>query len=350
MAGNDPRVKPDALKQFTTAIFAKAGLSPEWAEVQADMLVWSNLRGVDSHGVLRIPTYIGWIDKGLMKAKANLRVEKETPAVALVDADFAPGPVAGVLATKCVIEKARKIGIGWAVIRNAMHLGAIGYYVEMIAKQGMAGIFVTCNPPNMAPAGAKAPGVHNSPLAIGVPANHHRPVILDMATSVAAGGKVALAVDKGVPIPLGWALDEKGNPTTDPKQGKILMPFGGYKGSGMALLFECLTGLFVGNPLLLPVFQGKPGAAEHRQNSFVAAIDIATFTDVAQYKQTVDDTVAGIKALAKAEGASEIFVPGEPEDRVREERAKDGIPLPVGTVQNMKSVAQRFGVPLPAGL
>ena len=156
MAAQDPRVQAEVLKQFTTAIFVKAGLSPEWAETQADMLVWSNLRGVDSHGVLRIPAYVGWIDKGLMKTKANLRVEKETPGVLIVDADFAPGPVAGVLATQRVIEKARKIGIGWAVIRNAMHLGAIGYYVEMIAKQGMAGLCVTCNPPNMAPAGAKA--------------------------------------------------------------------------------------------------------------------------------------------------------------------------------------------------
>jgi LDH2 family malate/lactate/ureidoglycolate dehydrogenase len=350
MAAQDPCVPAEALKAFTTAVFTKAGLPAEWAETQADMLVWANLRGVDSHGVLRIPAYVSWIDKGLMKTKANLRVEKETPGIAIVDADYAPGPVAGVLATRRVIEKARKIGIGWAVIRNAMHLGAIGYYVEMIANQGMAGLFVTCNPPNMAPYGAKAPGVHNSPLAIGVPGKRHRPVILDMATSVAAGGKVSLAVDKGIPIPLGWALDKQGNPTTDPKQGTTLMPFGGYKGSGMAFLFECLTGLFVGNPLLLPVFQGKPGATDHRQNSLVAAVDIATFTELEQYKQTVDETAAGIKALPKSEGSAEVFVPGEPEDRVREQRAKDGIPLPAGTVSNMRSVAERFGVALPAGL
>lgn len=346
----DVRVAGEALKQFSREVFVKVGLTPEGAEVQADVLVWANLRGVDSHGVLRIPWYVDLVDKGHMRPRPNIRVEKETPATLLIDADYAPGPVVTVPAMKRVIQKAREVGIGWAVIRNTLHQGAMGYYPLMAAKEGMAGIAIVCNPPNMAPHGARAVGVHNSPIAICVPGKRHRPLMLDMATSVAARGKLDLAVDKGIPIPLGWALDKDGKPTTDPNASAVLLPAGGAKGSGLAMMFECLTSLFVGNPLLTPVFQGKPKAQVHRQNSVVAAIDIAAFTDLEQYKANADAIVEGIKALPPAEGFAEVLVPGEVEDRVYEARVKDGIPLPEGTIRNLRTVAERFAVKLPAGL
>jgi len=256
--------------------------------------------------------------------------------------------VVTVLAMRKLIEKARKVGIGWAVIRNTLHQGAMGYYALMAANEGMAGIAIVCNPPNMAPYGARAAGVHNSPIAICVPGKRHKPLMLDMATSVAARGKLDVAEDKGIAIPLGWALDKDGKPTTDPKASTVLLPAGGGKGSGLAMLFECLTSLFVANPLLTPVFEGKPGATTHRQNSVVAAVDIATFTDLAQYKANADAIVDGIKALPTAEGFSEVLVPGEPEDRVQAERAKSGIPLPEGTFLKMKNASERFGIPLPS--
>lgn len=350
MATKDVRVAWEVLKQFSQDVFVKVGFTPEGAELQADVLVWANLRGVDSHGVLRIPWYVDLVDKGHMKPRPNIRVEKETPATLLMDADHAPGPVVTVPAMKRVIQKAGQVGIGWAVIRNTLHQGAMGYYPLMAAKVGMAGIAMVCNPPNMAPHGARAVGVHNSPIAICVPGKRRRPLMLDMATSVAARGKLDLAVDKGIPIPLGWALDKDGKPTTDPNVSAVLLPAGGAKGSGLAMMFECLTSLFVGNPLLTPVFQGKPNAQVHRQNSLVAAIDIAAFTDLDQYKANADAIVDGIKALPTAEGFDEVLVPGEAEDRVHETRAKDGIPLPEGTIRNLRAVAKRFGVPLPAGL
>jgi ureidoglycolate dehydrogenase (NAD+) len=153
-----------------------------------------------------------------------------------------------------------------------------------------------------------------------------------------------------VSIPEGWALDKEGKPTTDPKRAAILMPAGAYKGSGLALMFECLSSLFVGNPLLIPALQGKPGAMTHRQNSVVAAVDIATFTDAEVFKANVDTLIDCLKGLPPAEGVKEILVPGEPEDKVHEERAKNGIPLPEGTVRNLRGVAERFGVKLPAGM
>jgi LDH2 family malate/lactate/ureidoglycolate dehydrogenase len=350
MGAKDVRVKAEELKRFMQAVFVKAGFTPEGAEQQADVLTWANLRGVDSHGVQRISWYLELVDKGQMKPRANIQIQKETPATLLIDADYAPGPVVTVLAMRKVIEKARNVGIGWAVIRNTLHQGAMGYYSLMAAKEGMAGISIVCNPPNTAPYGARAAGVHNSPIAICVPGKRHRPLMLDMATSIAARGKIDVAEDKGIAIPLGWALDKHGKPTTDPKAAAVLLPAGGGKGSGLAMMFECLTSLFVANPLLTPVFQGKPGATIHRQNSVVAAIDISTFTDLAQYQANADAIVDGIKALPTAEGFSEVLVPGEPEDRVYDERAKNGIPLPEGTLLKMRNASARFGVPLPAGL
>jgi LDH2 family malate/lactate/ureidoglycolate dehydrogenase len=350
MAGNDVRVRAEDLKRFTKAVFEKAGFTPDGAEAQADVLVWANLRGVDSHGVQRLSWYLELVDQGHMKPRPNIQIQKETPAALLIDADYAPGPVVTVMAMRKVMEKARNVGIGWAVIRNTLHQGAMGYYSLMAAKEGMAGIAIVCNPPNMAPHGARAVGVHNSPIAICVPGKRRRPLMLDMATSIAARGKIDVAEDKAIPIPLGWALDKEGKPTTDPKQAAVLLPAGGGKGSGLAMMFECLTSLFVGNPLLTPAFEGKPGAMTHRQNSVVAAFDIATFTDLEQYKANADGIVDGIKALPTAEGFTEVMVPGEPEDRVYDERSKGGIPLPEGTVVKLRNASRRFGLPLPAGL
>jgi ureidoglycolate dehydrogenase (NAD+) len=153
---------------------------------------------------------------------------------------------------KRMMEKAKKVGIGWGIVKNLTHQGAMGYYALMAAEVGMAGLTIVTNPPNMAPFGAKAAGVHNSPIAISVPAKRHAPLILDMATSVAAAGKITVAIDKNVSIPPGWALDKDGNPTTDAKKAAILLPFGGAKGSGLAMMFECLSSVMSGNPFLGP--------------------------------------------------------------------------------------------------
>ncbi len=368
MAGEVKVVGWEALKAFTREVFERTGMPPEGAEAEASALIWANLRAVDSHGVLRIPWYIDNIDKGVMNPRPNIQVVKETPATLLVEADRALGPVVTIQVVNMAMEKAKKAGICWSIIRNLTHQGALGFYSQMMAEEDMAGLVFVCNPPNMAPFGAKAPGVHNSPIAISVPASRHRPLNLDMATSVVAGGKLWLAVDKGTPIPEGWALDKEGRPTTDPKNVGALLPFGGPKGSGMALMFECLSSVMAGNPVVEPVLHGRevgPSAEgrekqaigerlsyvpKHIQNSVVAAIDIATFTDVTGYKEHISNLIDGIKALPKAEGFEEIFVPGEPEERTYLERSKKGIPLPEGTVRNLRAISERFKVELPAGL
>ena len=362
------KVNWEPLKEFTKEVFIRVGMPPKDAEIEAEALIWANLRGVDSHGVLRIPWYVDNVDKGVMNPKPNIRIEKETPATLLIEADRAFGPVVTIMAMNQAMEKAKKVGIGWVLIRNLTHQGALGFYSQMAAKKDMAGIVLVCSPPNTAPYGAKAAGVHNSPIAISVPAKHHRPLSLDMATSVAAGGKIWLAIDKSIPIPEGWALDKDGNPTTDPNKVACYLPAGGPKGSGLALMFECLSSVMAGNPLLEPMLfgrgiesqaQGKKVtttgvppryAGRNMQNSVVAAINISMFTDVESYKEHIDNLIDGIKALPKADGFDEIFVPGEPEERTFDERSKNGIPLPEGTVRNLLSIAERFGIKLPPGL
>jgi ureidoglycolate dehydrogenase (NAD+) len=350
MARTDVRVQAEPLKRFTKDVFVRLGMPERDAETEADVLVWANLRGVDSHGVLRLWSYTEAVGNGYMNPSPNIKVAKETPATILVDANRAFGPVVTVFTMKRIVEKAKNIGVGWGFIRATSHQGAMGYYSLMAANEGMIGISLVCGPPNMAVFGARAAGVSNSPLAISVPAKKYRPLILDMATSVAAGGKLMLAIDKGIPIPSDWALDREGNPTTDPKKardGGVMLPFGGPKGSGLALMMETMASIIVENDRVGPVLKREVHPREGGQNSIVAAIDISTFTSLERYKEGVDKMIEGVKALPKAPGVQEIFLPGEPEWRVYDERSRNGIPLPPGTVETMKKTAQKLEIKWP---
>jgi len=345
MSSSEYRVSQTDLEAFTKSVFEHAGMPSNDAAVEAEVLVWANLRGVDSHGVLRIPAYLANAESGKMNPNPDIQIKNETPATFCIEADRAFGPIVTTRAVRMVIDKAKTAGIGWGLIRNLTHQGAMAYYSSMAAREGMAGIAIVCSPPNTAPFGARARGVHNSPISIAVPAGRHQVLCLDMATSVAAFGKVSVAKDKGIPLPPGWALDEEGNPTTDPDLAKILVPAGGPKGSGLAMMFECLTGLMVDNPLLQPVITGATW--EPKQNSLVAAINIANFIELDTYRNHVDNLIDAIKSLPPAEGHKEVFVPGEPESRTLKDRSTNGIPLPPGTVTNLKEVAGKLGIDFP---
>jgi len=350
MDTGEVRVPWQPLKAFTKEVFVRAGMPADDAEIEADVLVWANLRGVDSHGVLRIPWYVELVDKGQMNPRPNIRILKETPATLLIDADHAFGPIVTIQAMRLVMQKAHEVGIGWGLIRNTTHQGALAYYSLIAARNDMAGIALVCSPPNMAPYGARAAGVHNSPISIAVPARRYAPLVLDFATSIAAGGKLRLAQDKGTPIPLGWALDKDGNPTKDANKASILLPFAGPKGSGLAVMFECLSSLMADNPLLEPTLLGLEKERRHRQNGIVAAVNIGFFTDLEKYKENVDTLIEELKALPRADGIQEILVPGELEEQTHGERSLTGIPLPAGTIRKLRSVAERFGMGMPQGL
>ena len=356
------RVPWQVLHQFVTEGFVRMGMPDDDAVTEADALLWANLRGVDSHGVVRMPWNVDNVDSGIMNPKPDIRIISEAAATVFIEADRAFGPVVTARATDLAVTKAKEAGVGWVLIRNHTHQGALGQYPERIAQSGMAGLAIACARPNMAAYGSRVAGLNNSPLSICVPAKRHAPLLLDMATSVVALGKLMVAADSGIPIPADWAVDTDGNPTTDPAQFAALLPVGGAKGSGMALLFECLASIMAANALIQPVLSGAlltPGAKEgkrdsdigrmapHNQNSIIAAIDISLFTNLDDYKAQVDDLIDSLKRLPRADGFEEILVPGERKERCYSDRVSNGIPLPSGTIRSLKAMAERLNIEVP---
>ncbi len=347
----DRRIDATDLERFTTQVFAGLGMPAEDAAIEAQVLVWANLRGVDSHGVTRLESYQRAIDSGAMNVRPEIRVISERAGAIFIEGDHAMGPVVTSFAVDRVAEKARAAGVGWGLIRNTTHQGAMGYYVEKLALQGLAGIAVVCDPPNMAPPGAKAAGTHNSPIALAVPSKDRGAVIFDMATSIVAFGRLMVAADQGVPLGDDWALDADGKPTTDPALARFLRPAGGYKGYGLAFMFECFTSLMAGNALLAPhILPDRAGDKPKNgaQNSFIAAVDISMFTDVDKMSTEVDELVRAEKSLPTQDGVDEVMVPGDPQQRTRLDRSTHGIPIPPGTWDKIVAAAERLNLQLPA--
>ena len=340
-------VTAEALKEFAARVFAACDVGPDDAALWADILVWANLRGVDSHGVLRIPRYIQTLGNGDINARANIAVERRSGAIAVIDCDAAPGPVAMARAMDEAIARAREVHIGWCIARNITHAGAIGYFAQIAARAGMAGMAMVASRPMMAYHGGRTAALSTNPLAIAVPGGDHPPLVLDMSSSTASMGKVMEARDAGRPIPDNWGMDAAGHMTNDPNAVSTLMPLGGAKGSGLSLMFECLVSLMGANPLIAPLIQPGADPSGFRQNGLCVAIDISAFTGLDDYQQQVDDLAGAITALPKAEGVEQIYAPGERGDAVLAERTKNGIPLPQGTWDRIAKAVAPLGVEMP---
>ena len=337
-----PITAAGALRGFATDIFARAGMPEADAAVVADVLVWANLRGVDTHGVMRIPRYVDLIENGDMNARPAITIRTETPASVLIEADRAAGPVAMMRGTTAAVRKARDAGVGLALVRATTHVAALGYYTLAAARDGMAAVALAASWPNVAYHGARAAGVSTSPISIAVPGTE--PVVLDMATSVVSMGKLNQAKRTGEPIPEGWALDKDGKPTTDPQAAQIPLPMAGPKGSGLSLMIECITSLAAANPLLAESLEGTPEGRRHRQNGFVMAIDLAQFGDPGRFRREVDRLVKALKSLPVDPQAGEILMPGERGRRTFQSRSRDGIPIPRAVYDELQTLANRLGV------
>ena len=337
-------VTADALRRFTHEVFVRAGMPETDAAVVADVLVWADLRGVDSHGVSRVTMYLRLIDDGDMNLTPSIKIRTETSASVLVDADRAAGPIAMTTAMNAAVRKARDAGVGLGLVRATTHTAALGYYTLMAAREGMAALALAASTPFMAYHGTRAAGVSTNPISIAVPGGERGPVVLDMSTGVVARGKLVQARKIGRPIPSGWALDRAGNPTTDPREAMIPLPVGGPKGSGLSLMIELITSLAVSNPIIARALEGTADGTRHRQNGLALAIDLRRFGDPATFRAEVDRLVASLKALPGAAGAGEILMPGERGGRTLAERLRTGIPLPRAIVAELESAAARFGV------
>ncbi|MDE3131257.1 MAG: Ldh family oxidoreductase [Acidobacteriota bacterium] len=337
------RVPAEALRTLATEVLAAAGLSADHAEIVAGAFIWANLRGVDSHGVSRLPRYLELFGKGEANAHPQISARRVRDAAILVEADRAPGPLALTVAMREAIDLARESGVAWAAVRGTVHTGAIGYYASMAAAEGMAGIGIVAGVPNMAYEGARGAAVATSPLAVALPAARHADFVLDMATATIALGKIAQYRARGELLPEGVAVTADGEPTVDPALATVPLPVGGAKGSGMSLAFELLASGLAGNPI---VSQFHAGVKGHRQNATLIAVDVAAFLPLADFKAIVDDTIDTVTALPPA-GEAAVLVPGARGARCYAERTREGIPLPPKIWGELVEAAERFGVPLP---
>ena len=343
--GNGVVVDPEPLARFCADVFESAGMDRNSARTQADVLVWANLHGVDSHGALRVPRYVAWLSSGVMNPRPQLRVEDISPATFVLNADRAAGGVAMQAATQHAIEKARRNGLAWGIVRETTHTGPMGYYAAQIAAAGMLAIVASSSRPLMAYHGTRKAGVATSPIALAAPGDESDLVMLDMATAEIAIGKILKARATGDPIPSGSALTADGEPTTNPIEAAVPMPLAGPRGAGLSLLLECFQGVLVDHPLLAPALQGEP--VVHSQNGLVVAIDIGRFGDIGDFRRRIDELGAAIRSLPRAAGVDAIYLPGEIERETAARRRRDGIPLPFKTWNVLRQVAQDVGIEPP---
>lgn len=337
-------VSSEALHRFTREVFARGGMSDAHAGIVADALVWANLRGVDSHGVSRVPSYVEWMRRGDINATPRMTIGSETAAVMVLEADRAAGPVAMTEAMVHAVRKAREAGAGLVLVRATTHTAALGYYTLLAAREGMAGIAFAASTPLMAYHGSRAGGASTTPVSIAMPGGDDGPLLLDMSMGVIAMGKLVQARRTGESLPEGAALDADGHPTTDARRAVTPLPIGGPKGSGLALMVECLTSLVLGNPIAAEYLEGTELGQRHRQNCLALAIDVARFGDPRAFAREARRLIRALKALPRAAGIDEILMPGERGHRTLARRTREGIPIPAGIAAELEKVAKSLGV------
>lgn len=318
---------------------------PDHARIIADHLVTANLRGVDSHGVVRIPHYLEGLEKGYLKARSEIRTIRESNLSALLDGGDLPGIIVAAEATDLALKKARSSKISLVGSIRLGHVGMLAYYTGRIAEEGFIGFACANSPSRVAPWGGAERVLGTNPISVGIPVDGGRPIIIDMATSAIASFKIRIALMRGESIPPNSALTRDGKPTTDPREARegALLPFGGHKGYAIGLLVEILSSAFIGGPASWKIVDH----ASTQGGFLVAAVDPEIFRTREEYSRDVREIIARVKSCKLAEGFSEILVPGELEDRIYETRLREGIPLDRETVKALRGVAEKLGVEFP---
>lgn len=338
-------VPADALQALATELLRAGGFTAAQAPAVAELLVWADLRGMASHGVLRIPRYVEMVETGLIDPAAEPRILRSLGALRLIEAGRAPGAVAMRAAMAAAIEAAGSHGIGWCAARNITHAGAVGYFAQMAAEAGLVGVVMTASGPLMAYHGAAGSALSTNPIAIAAPSAGGDPLLLDMATSAVSLGRIAAARDAGREIPPDWGVDAQGRPTTDPAAVDTLLPMAGPKGSGLSLMIEVLCSLSVANPVIAPALAGT---AKGRMNGVALALDAAALSDGDGFAEEVRQLGEAIHALPPAPGVDAVLLPGERGFATAARRRGEGIPLAAGTRTRLAALAERLEVALPA--
>ena len=341
------RFAPAELGSYCKNVLMASGVEESCAQAVSEVLIDADLTGVSTHGVSRMAIYMQRMDAGIVSRKNNIRILKEGPTTAVIDAGNTLGAPSAKFAMETCIRKAEESGCGFAAVRNSNHFGTTAFYTKMAAAKGMIGFGCTNLTGKIAPFGSSDPFMGTNPISIAVP-SEGLPVVLDMTPSVVALGKLILAQKLGKSIPLGWALDKDGKPTTDPAEGRkgSLIPIGGPKGSGMAIMVDVLSGVLSGagyGPHLHDLYEfDAPQGVGH----FMGAIDISRFLDLDEFKKAMSVMTSEIKGLRKAEGFSEILMPGELELKRAERNAAEGIELPDQVYEELVSLGKPYGLSL----
>ena len=332
----------DELRSLGIAIFTAAGASQKNAAGVMASLVSANLAGHDSHGVIRIPSYVQDIKNGRLRPSTEPLVERETAATATVDGQATFGQLGARLTAQTAARKARETGLAGAALYRAHHTGRIGEWAELGAGEGLITMVAAAGahgPRQVAPFGGKSATLGTHPIAWAVPRRGGQPpILLDFATSAAAQGKLMVARAKREPVPSGWIIDREGRATTDVEDfyaGGVLLPFAGHKGYALSVIVELLAVGLSGGDSVDP--------KERASCLYVSCIDPNVFRPDGGFLETVERVAERLKAVPPAEGFSEILLPGEPEARSREQRSRDGIPLPDATWETILEVARELG-------
>jgi LDH2 family malate/lactate/ureidoglycolate dehydrogenase len=321
------RLPADVLESWVRDLFAAAGLEADAAAVVADTLVDASLRGVDSHGVARVPVYLERLRAGGLNARPRPRIEREQGAIALMHGDDGPGQVAGVQATDHSIALARRHGVGVVAVRRSNHYGAAGYYAMRAARAGLIGLSTTNSDPFVIPFGGRDAQLGTNPIAFAAPLPEGV-FSLDMATSQVAVNRIFNARDEGRPIPPGWGVDAEGHPATDPAAVASAVPLGGYKGYGLAIMVEILSAVLPGAGVGhgVGLLYGRPEAHQDVGHLHLA-LDPGPLVGTEAFAERLGGFLAGLSGSVPGPGSDEVLVPGEPEERAAAERGRDGIPL-----------------------
>ena len=349
----DIRVRHEDLVKFFAACYGKVGVAEQDARLIAEILGELELRGIATHGAIRVPFYIRRLQRGGVNPRPNMRLEKDYPASGILHADNAPGQLAASRGMQIAMDKARRCGVGFVVVRDSDHFGAAASYAMQAMRQDMVGMVWSNGYPSMAAWGGYGTNITNAPLAYAVPAGKKPPIVLDISMSAVSGGTVRLAAKKGQKIPLTWVVNKQGRPTDDPNDlpnGGALLPMGMHKGYGLAVIGEVLNGILAGGPFLGDVVLWFANPDKHSGTGHVLmAVDIGKFRDLAEFKSDVDQLIDRLKATPTMEGFSEVLVPGEIETRKTAQHLRDGIPITEPVMKDLRDLARDLGVSVLTG-
>ncbi len=349
----------DTLRKFTISIFVKMGCSAEHAELATDVLIKSDLRGIDSHGVARLSGYVRLWEKKRINTSPNIRVVHETPTTATVDGDAGLGLVVAPFAMKVAIEKAEKYGSGWVAVKNSNHFGIAGYHTMLALEKDMIGFAMTNASPLVAPTFANERMLGTNPMCYAFPAGKYPPVIVDMATSSAANGKLEIAQRSGKPVPDGWIQDKEGNPSTDPhelKKGGSLLPLGSdrdhgsHKGFGLSATVDILSAVLSGAnygpwvPPFVAFLEPSDNPVGEGIGHFLGAMRVDGFRPVEEFKSHLDNWIERFKSATPISPEQGVIIPGEPELLAEQERKISGIPIIDVVCEDLNELADKFGV------